>query len=155
MQKTIFTVLLAPVLIFAPTDLNISGYDLIACDAFMYEGFLYKLYYTSLGVISQIWISILLLRHHAKAALSLKKQITLMGTGLLFFLFSFNSLTFIATYLVTLGITEDSRLEMYGLFSMMVFMTFIGVLMVKFKTFRISIIAPQALLPAARIDHPH
>ena len=148
LQKTIFTVLLAPVLIFAPTDLNISGYDLIACDAFMYEGFLYKLYYTSLGVISQIWISILLLRHHAKAALSLKKQITLMGTGLLFFLFSFNSLTFIATYLVTLGITEDSRLEMYGLFSMMVFMTFIGVLMVKFKTFRISIIAPQALLVA-------
>lgn len=146
LQKTIFTVLLAPVLIFAPTDLNISGYDLIACDAFMYEGFLYKLYYTSLGVLSQIWISILLLRRYAKATPSVKKQITLMGAGLLFFLFSFNSLTFIATYLVTLGVTEDSRLEMYGLISMMVFMTFIGVLMVKFKTFRISIIAPQALL---------
>lgn len=146
--KSVLLVLLAPTIIFAPTYLNLSGFNIASCDAFIFEGFWYKLYYISLGVLAMVWILILLIRRYRSATPDFRKQIVLMGVGIEFFLFSFFTMTFLAAYLTSIGILQDSSLEFYGLFGMMVFMVFIGILMVRFKTFNVGLIASQALVVA-------
>ncbi|MCD5381565.1 MAG: ATP-binding protein [Candidatus Pacebacteria bacterium] len=147
-MKSAFTLLLVPVILFAPTNLSVSGFNLTNCDALGFEGTPFKIYYTSLGVIAMVWILALLINAYKAAEKSFRKQILLMGTGIEFFLFSFLTMTFIGTYLVNIGILEDSRLEFYGLFGMLVFMVFIGALVVRFKTFSIGMIASKALMIA-------
>ncbi len=146
--KGIFLVLLAPILILAPTYINLSGFNITRCDAFGFEGFLYKSYYISLAVLAMIWILVLLIRKYRTAASDFRKQIVLMGVGIEFFLLSFFTITFLAGYLTDIGILPDSSLEFYGLFGMTVFMIFIGILMVRFKTFHVGLIASQALVVA-------
>lgn len=71
-----------------------------------------------------------------------------MGIGIEFFLFSFFTMTFLGNYLTELGIIPDSRIEMYGMFGMIVFMILISVLIVRFKTFNVELVASQALIIA-------
>lgn len=146
--KVIFALLLAPVLLFAHTYASLGGFDLTSCDAFAFEGIQFKIYHTSLGVLAIFWILILLIRKYRTATPLFRKQILLMGFGIESFLFTFFTLVFLATYLTGLGILEDSRLEMYGLLGMVVFMVFISILIVKFNSFRVGLIASQALLVA-------
>lgn len=146
--KMVFLGLLTPILFFAATDLNVSGFDITNCDAFVFEGPLYRLYHIFLGALALIWIFVLLVQRYRKSSLEFKKQIILMGTGIEFFLFSFFTMTFLGNYLTNLGILPDSRIEMYGMFGMMVFMIFISVLIVRFKTFNVGLIASQALVIA-------
>ncbi|MBU1755081.1 HAMP domain-containing histidine kinase [Patescibacteria group bacterium] len=149
--KSIFLGLLAPILVLAPTTLNLAGFNISACDAFGYENIYFQIYYTSLGVLAMVWILILLIRSHATASIDFKKQIVLMGIGIEFFLFSFFTMGFLASYLTGIGVLPDSQLEMYGLFGMAVFMVYIAVLMVRFKTFHAGILAAQALVVALLI----
>jgi len=146
--KIVFLVLILPVLLFSHTDLNISGFNLANCDAFDHEGLYFKAYYTTLGFISMAWILALLIRGYKKAGSSMKKQILLIGSGMEFFLISFITTTFIVTYLVNNGLLPDSRLEMYSLFGMVIFMTMVSILIVKFNTFRVGMVASQALVLA-------
>jgi signal transduction histidine kinase len=128
--------------------LNVSGFNLAWCDAFEFEGVVYKLYYTFLGVIAMMWIGYLLVSRYRTATPEFKRQILLMGVGIEFFLFSFFTILYLATQLATWAIVEDSRLEMYGLFGMTVFMVFIGILIVRFKTFNVGLLASNALVIA-------
>lgn len=146
--KIIFLLLLAPVLLFAHTNLSLSGFDLTQCDAFNYEGVLYKNYHALLGALAIIWIAVLLIKKYRKADSLFKRQILLMGIGIESFLFLFFSLVYIASYLATIGIDSDSSLEFYGLFGMIIFVVFIGILMVRFKTFKVGLLASQALVVA-------
>jgi signal transduction histidine kinase len=144
--KAIFTLLLTPVLLFAHTDLSVSGFNITYCDSFGYEGLPYKVYYTLLGVLAMLWIGVLLKKHYRTAPKHFKKQIILMGVGIEFFLFTFFTTTFLATYLAGLDIVPDSSLELYGLFGMTVFMVMMGVLIVRFKTFHVGSTASMALV---------
>lgn len=144
--KAVFLALLTPVFLLAHTDFSVSGFNISACDAFGFEGLWFNAYYTFLGVLSMVWILFLLIRRYRTADQTKKKQIFLMGIGIELFLFSFFTILFISSYLANIGIMEDSRLEFYGLFGMMIFVTFIGILMVKFRTFSSGMIASQALV---------
>jgi len=144
--KTIFILLLAPVLIFASTNLSLTGFDLVNCDAFLYEGLYFKYYYTAVSYIAIIWIFALLIKSYRTADQGFKKQILLMGTGMELFLLLFVTIVFIVTYLTNVSLLSDSRLEMYGLFGQLVFMVTISVLIVRFKAFNVGLIASQALL---------
>jgi signal transduction histidine kinase len=144
--KVVFFLLLAPVLLFAHTNLSISGFNLTTCDAFGYEGLLYKSYYTSLGFIAIAWILIASVLKYRSSDKTERIKILLMSGGSVFFLTSFITTTFIVTYLVSLGLLPDSRLEMYGLFGMMFFMTAIAVMIVRFKVFNVSLLASQVLI---------
>lgn len=144
--KIIFLVLLSPVLFFSFTDLNTSGFNLTVCDAFEFEHLPYRFYYTSLGILAMIWILILLIRKYRTSAKDFKKEIILMGTGIELFLFSFFGMEFIASLFTRLGIFPDSELELYGLFGMVIFMIYISILMVRFKTFSVKLLATQALV---------
>jgi signal transduction histidine kinase len=144
-MKVSFIALLLPVLLLTPTDLNVSGFNISHCDAFEFEGTALNIYYNTLGGVAMLWIGALLYRRYKTASREFRKQILLMGIGIEFFLFTFFSITFLASYLTLIEIFEDSRLEMYGMFGMFVFMVFIGILMVQFKAFKITLIAPRAL----------
>ena len=146
--KTTFLLLLLPVFIFAHTDLSVSGFNISDCDAFGFEGFWYSLYYTSLGGIAMLWSAYFLIKKYVSASLDFRKQILLFGFGIEFFLLTFFSIIWLASYLANIGVVQDSDFEFYGLFGMAVFMVFIGVLMAKFKTFQVGIITAQALIVA-------
>jgi signal transduction histidine kinase len=143
--KTIFLLLLLPVLLFAYTDLGISGFNISDCDAFGYEGFWFNAYYTALGALAMVWILPLLISGYRKAEKNMKKQIILMGTGIELFLFSFFSITFLSGYLANEGYLPDSSFEFYALFGMVIFMTIMGVLIVKFKSFNVGATSSVAL----------
>ncbi len=144
--KIIFLLLLLPVLFFAPTYSNLTGFNLTDCDAFGFEEMPYKLYYTFLGILAMVWIFVLLIKSYFVTKPDFRKQILLMGIGIESFLLFFFITIFLTSYLTSIEILDDSRLEMYGLFGMMVFMAMIGVLMVRFNTFNVKLIATQALI---------
>ena len=85
--KLIFIALLAPVLLFAHTDLSISGFNLVNCDAFGFEGLAYKLYYTLLGYLAIVWIAVLLFIHYRRATAEFKNKLSLSVLGLKHFSF--------------------------------------------------------------------
>ncbi len=145
-MKFTLLLLLLPVLLFAHTDLSVSGFDIALCDAFQYEGFAYKMYYNALGFLAMAWILVLLYRAYRTADATFKKQILYMGLGIEFFLFSFITIVFIVTQLTAVGLLEDSRLEFYGLFGMTFFMVMMGILIVKFHAFNAKLLGAQALV---------
>jgi signal transduction histidine kinase len=144
--KVIFLSLLTPVIILAPTSLNLSGFNITNCDAFDFEWFPLKIYISLLGLLAMIWIFVLLIRKYKNVGVVIKKQIILMGIGIELFLFSFFGMEFIATYLTKLNILQDSSLELFGLFGMVIFMIYISILIVRFQIFNIKLIATQALI---------
>lgn len=147
--KLIFLTLLTPVLLFAHSNLSLTGFDLTVCDAFAYEGTFFKLYHTALGALALIWILGLLIHAYAtNKNAQIRKQILLMGIGIEAFLFSFFTFVSLASYLATIGVYGDSRLEFFGLFGMVVFTVFISILIVKFKTFNVGLLASQGLVIA-------
>jgi len=147
-QKLLFILLLTPVMLLASTDVSLRGFDITQCDAFAYEGLAFKLYHTGLGVVAMVWILGLLVRKYRTATSDFRKQIVLMGVGVEFFLLSFFTMTFLGTYLTSVGILPDSSPELYGLFGMIIFMVFLGVMIVRFKTFNVGLVASQALVIA-------
>ena len=146
--KLSFIVLLLPIFLFAHTDLSVSGFNISDCDAFGFEGFWYNFYYTSLGAVAMLWSGYFLLKRYFSSDKSFRKQVLLFGVGIEFFLFTFFSIIWLASYLANVGLVQDSDFEFYGLFGMAIFMVFIGILMAKFKTFQVGILSAQALIVA-------
>ncbi|MFA7422008.1 MAG: ATP-binding protein [Melioribacteraceae bacterium] len=144
--KLIFLALLAPILILATTNLNIGGFNITNCDAFDFEWLPLKIYSSIVGVISMIWILFLLIHRHRSDKTDFRKQITLLGAGIELFLFSFLGMEFVATYFTRIGILPDSGLELYGMFGMTIFMVYIIIVIVRFHTFNIKLVAAQALI---------
>lgn len=146
--KIIFTILLTPLIIFAPSKYTLPEFDLTRCDAFGFEGPMNTLYFPALGVLAIVWVMVLLVRHYRRAENDLKRQIILMGIGIEFLLFSFFTAEFFGQFLTKIGFLPDSQIEVYGYFGMAVFTIFIGILIVRFKSFHVNLIATQALILA-------
>lgn len=144
-MKLTLLLLVAPTLLLATTDLNISGFNLDWCDAFDYENVAFLSYYSFLGVLAMIWITYLLIRNYRTATAEFKKQIILMGVGIQSFLFLFFAMIYIGSIGAIADFYEDSQLEFYGLFGMTIFMVLMGVLIVRFKTFSVGAHIAQAL----------
>lgn len=149
--KVTFLALLSPIILFASTSFNLSGFNITVCDAFNFEWPPYKFYTGLLGVIAMVWIFVLIVRKYRIEKINFRKQIILMGVGIELFLLSFFSTEFIATYLTKIGVFPDSGLEIYGLLGMVIFMFFITVLIVRFNTFQVKVLGTQILLIAQGI----
>ncbi len=144
--KSIFLILIIPVILLAPTYLNLSGFNLSSCDGFMFEGLLFQFYRIAFGILAMIWILILLIRKYRTANINFKKEILLMGIGIELFLFVFFLVTFLAAYFTKIGLLPDSRIEYYGLFGMDIFIIYLSIVIIRFKVFNIKLIATQALV---------
>lgn len=136
-KKIILGVILLPMIIMTPTRYNLGGFLTSDCTA-IDNYFLNYIYFPE--VIISVWIIILSVSRYIKADKSNRKQILLLMTGIILFLFSF----FSAGYLT--DILNNYAIEVYGLFGMVVFMGFLTYLIVRFKAFHIKLIATQALV---------
>lgn len=137
-KKIILGMLFLPVVLLVPTKFNLPNFDIINCEAA--ENRFYVNYTFFLEVLIFTWIMILSIQRYIKADKNFKKQIALLTTGISLFLLSFFTSSYIATKL------DDFKLEQYGLFGMVIFMGFLAYLIVKFKAFRIKLLASQALV---------
>lgn len=138
--KSFAAALLAPVIVLAPTALNLSGFDYTNCDREALEGALwYYVYIVELLIV--IGMIIFGARSVIKADSSDNRiQIFSLGTGLTLFLLAFSWGNIIGS------LSEDWALAQYGLFGMPIFLGAITYLIVQFQAFEVRVIATTALV---------
>lgn len=136
--KYILAAILLPIVYLTPTKYNITGFDIENCQAL--EGGYFIAYRYLIGVISILWILVFLYLRHRKADSESRKQIILLGFGILSFLLLFSWSE------ITASLTQSFEITQYGLLGMPVLMAFLAYLIVKFHTFDIRLIAAQALV---------
>ncbi len=145
-EKIIYLLVLIPAIVLTPTAINLSGFDLNICGSAGYVGFAFVSYYRLLGLFSVLWIIGLLIYYYKKSDPIFRKEIILMGVGVVAFLSLFSGIGYYVDYITAAGITDSYSIELYGMFGMVIFIIFIGILIVKFKAFNIKLIATQALV---------
>lgn len=136
--KFIFVLLLLPIILLTATKYNITGFDIENCQAL--EGNYFIMYRYFVGIVSILWIVGLIYSRYRKAEKISKKQILLVGSGVLVYLFLFSWSEIVGS------LTENFDITQYGLFGMPVLLALLSYTMVKFKTFSIKLIGAQALI---------
>lgn len=142
-KKYILALLLLPIILLAPTKYSLTGFDITNCQA-MENSFFIGCRYL-IGIVSIVWIIAFLHSRYKKAERESKKQILLLGFGILSFLLLFSWSE------ITGSLTQNFTITQYGLFGMPVFMAFLVYLIVQYKVFNIKLLAAQALVVATVI----
>lgn len=132
--------LLLPVVVFLSTSLTLGSFDLSNCYREPIEGPIATYYIYLIEVIYLLWILDYGFRKYRQAIPEMKKQIVLITLGIILFLLSFVSGNIVGS------LTENWTLAQIGLFSMPVFVVFLGYMIVRFKTFNAKLIGAQALV---------
>ncbi|MEI8097158.1 MAG: HAMP domain-containing sensor histidine kinase, partial [Candidatus Moraniibacteriota bacterium] len=137
-QKMIMGILLLPLIVFLPTTWNLSGFDVVNCEAT--PGLMIKYFYFFQGV-GLLWIFGYLINKYRKTVKKIeKKKVAIFSLGISFFLVAFAWGNAIG------NLTLEWSLEQYGLFGMPVFIGFLAFLIVRYKAFDIKLIGAQALV---------
>jgi len=142
--KIFWGLLYLPVLLMTPTSLNLTSFDATNCLAINNNNFLYYSYF--IEIIIPLWILFIAAIRFRRADKFFRKQILLITTGIVLFLFSFFLSGSLGDYLVEHGMVLGYKYELYGLFGMTIFLGFLGYLIVRYKAFDIKLIATQALV---------
>lgn len=134
--------IMVPVLVLAPTSLNLVAFDYTNCDREAIEGPLWTYNYL-LEILVVLWMSIFTLRAALIERLwSRRVQVGMLGIGLIAFLAAFSWGNIVGS------ISEDWALAQYGLFGMPILLAVVIYLIVRFQTFRIQVIGTSALVTA-------
>ena len=141
--KIIMGLILLPVIILAPTKMNLSGFTMSTCEAIEQQTFLDIVLYSEIFISA--WIILLSIWRYIKADKENRRQILLLSAGMVLFLVSFFIAGYYASYI------DDFRYELYGLFGMTFFMGVLAYLIVKFKAFNIKLLSAQAIIAALLI----
>ncbi len=136
--KFIVGLILLPIIIFTPTNFNLSEFDAVSCQAV--EGDYFVLYYYFVDLSLFLATIIFEVIGYRVAKREFKKQILLLSLGIDLFLLSFIVTGFLASYL------ELFNLVVYGLFGMVFFLGFLTYLIVKYQAFNVKLIGAQALV---------
>ena len=142
-QKGVIFILLLPLIVFLPTSLNLTGFDIAQCLSI--EGpMVYYAY--AVEILFALWIIILSLRKYAKTRIKEdKKFIAGLCIGVSLFLLLFASGNIVGS------ITENWNIAQFGLFGMPILAGFLVYLMVKRQAFNIKLVASEALVLAILI----
>lgn len=135
--KLIVGLILLPFILLIPTAYNLSGFDLIDCEA--QQGAMTGYFY-AVEIIFFVWLSGFLVWSLKKSKEI--KQAILISVGSVFFLVSFSGANIIGSA------TENWKILQYGLFGMPVFIGLLSYLIVKFKAFNVRLIETEALVAA-------
>ena len=137
-QKTIMVTLLLPLIFLLPTSWNLSGFDLVNCEA--QQGILVYYSYVFQGVVL-LWIFGYLFKKYrnVKEDALLRKKIIIFSLGIFCFLVAFSWGNLFGSLTLQWG------MEQYGLFGMPIFIGFLAYLIVKFQAFDIKLLGVQAL----------
>ncbi len=137
-QKILMGTLLLPLIVLMPTTWNLSGFDVVSCEA--HQGILVNYFYFFQGV-SLAWILGYLIRKYRTVAGEVeKKKVGIFGMGVFFFLTSFSWGNLFGSLTLQWG------LEQYGLFGMPIFIGFLAFLIVRYQAFDMRLAGAQALV---------
>ncbi len=142
--KTIFLAIILAAFVILPTSLNIFAYDLAICEGLL--GLSWDLMYI-FEFIAIFWIAgICIYRYrHLPKNDTMRSQIAYFGAGILLFLILFNSSNLVGQ------ITGIQEISFVGSLGMVIFLSFLAYMIVRFRTFNIRLIATQALSIAIAI----
>lgn len=145
--KTIMGVFLLTFLVLIPTKLNLSGFDLVNCEAQQGKLIYYFYFLESLFLL---WMIVYLIRKIVIADGERRKEIIYFSIGATLFLASFSGANLTGSILALTNPEnpDNWKILQYGLFGMPVFMAFLVYLIVKYKAFNIRLMAVQALVIA-------
>ena len=137
-ELAIFTMFL-PLILFGHTTLNLIGFDFTNCLRYASEGPLWQYYvygfeFLFVGLILHLTIKELYNKRRNK------RETILVSTGILLFLLSFSIGNIIGSFW---GDWESGQV---GLFGMPIFVGFLGYILVRYQTFRIKLLATEALM---------
>ncbi|MFZ1720697.1 MAG: HAMP domain-containing sensor histidine kinase [Candidatus Moraniibacteriota bacterium] len=137
-QKILMGVLLLPLIVLMPTTWNLSGFDVVNCEA--QQGILVQYFYF-FQVVSLLWIfSYLIGKYRSVTNEEEKKKVGIFAVGVFLFLASFSWGT------VFSSLTLQWELEQYGLFGMPIFIGFLAFLIVRYQAFDMKLAGAQALV---------
>ncbi len=145
LSKIVIGVLFLPVLIFASTKYNLSGFDFTNCDREAVEGPL-PIYGYLIEIIYTFWMFfIFLYAFKNKLSRHEKIQTILLLVGISSFLVLFSLGNLIGNF------TDNWNYALYGMLGMPIFIGFLGYLIVKHHMFNLKLFATQALVWALAI----
>ena len=136
--KFAFFALIIPLIVIAPTTLNLVSYDLTECVAIENSNFL--TYTLGLKIFFTAMTLILLGRAFLKSSNISKKLVSILAIGIVGFLFSFLATGYISNY------TGNYTYESYGLFGIIIFVVSLAILIVRFQLFNIKLLSAQILV---------
>lgn len=138
-KKSIFLFLLFPIIFLIPTRYNLSGFDIVNCQASEGDYYIYYRYF--IGIISIISIIIFsFLKYIKENDKQKRKQILLLTFGMVSFLLLFSWGEIVGSF------TENFNITQYGLLGAPVFIGFLTYLVVAYQAFKIKLLGAQALV---------
>ncbi len=138
-KKIIIASLLLPTIILTSTKYALLGFDLTNCDREAIEGPL-AIYGYIIEIIYFLLILLVAFWGIKKSNAIFRKQIILITSGIILFLFTFSLGN------ITGSLSLDWTIAQYGLFGMPIFIAFLAYMIVRFQTFNIKLIGAQALV---------
>ena len=137
-QKMFMLALLSPLIFLLPTSWNLSGFDLVSCEA--KQGMLVNYFYAFQG-ITLLWIFKYLFEKYrnTKENFIERKKTLIFSLGIICFIIAFSWGNLFGSLTLRWG------MEQYGLFGMPVFIGFLAYLIVRYQAFDIKLLGVQAL----------
>jgi signal transduction histidine kinase len=128
-----------PMILLAPTSLNMEAFIFTDCARNAVEGpmIAYYLYGFEYLIIASILYLTIQERRKNKAN---KREVTIVSVGILSFLLLFSSGNFVGTFF------NNWMAGQVGLFGMPIFVALLGYILVRYQTFRVKLLATEALM---------
>jgi signal transduction histidine kinase len=137
-ELVVFTLFL-PIILFGHTTLNLIGFDFTNCLRNAAEGPLWQYYVYLLEYIFVVIILGLTIRE-LKLQRRDRRETILVATGILMFLMSFSMGNILGSFF------DNWEAGQIGLFGMPIFVAFLGYILVRYQTFKIKLLATEALM---------
>ena len=139
-QKIVFTAPLLPSVLFAASNLMLTGFDLTNCDRAADEGII-----ATYGYGIEILYTLLIIGFAIYAFIKIKEknqriQIILLTTGISLFLVSFSLGNIVQVF------SQNWSIDQFNLFGAPVFVGFLAYLIIRFKAFKVRLIGAQTLV---------
>ncbi|MBY0538152.1 hypothetical protein K2P47_01995 [Patescibacteria group bacterium] len=132
-------VMFLPLILFGHTKLNLVNFDFTNCLRYATEGPLWQYYVYGFEFL---FVGLILLLTIAEVRLKRRerRETILVAAGILLFLLSFSIGNIIGSFY---GDWESGQI---GLFGMPIFVAFLGYILVRYQTFKIKLLATEALM---------
>jgi len=139
--KTEFFVFLmfVPLFLFGHTNLNLVAFDFTNCERNALEGPLWQYYVYGFEFLF-IAIILGLTINELKKNQPKRREVAIVATGILAFLLLFSWQNIVGSFF------DNWRIGQIGLFGMPIFVALLGYILVRYQTFRIKLLATEALM---------
>ena len=128
-----------PLILFGHTKLSLLGFDFTNCDRYATEGPLWQYYVYGFDAFYILLILGFAIREIRTTERNVREA-TIVSLGILSFLLLFLGQNIVGSFF------DDWKLGQIGLFGMPIFVALLGYILVRYQTFRIKLLATEALM---------